>query len=331
MKSKESAQRFLDMFENSKRRARTASQADHQSVQTKSGYQCRNCGEFGHNSRGCDQPKAPPKMCEDCGQVFGDQYRKERRKDRAVCVPCARIRDRRQPRACTACGVEFLPNRWDRRTCSEGCRRKAVSKAQAGFESMVGMRFGKWIVRQHDKANECVVECGCGHLNVRDVQALRDGKTMQCRHCRRLEVERTAASEEACVKREAYLNAQRERNEGTEHSLRVFKRGAEWRSLRAQERRAAVDEIKSAPCMDCGGTFPPVCMDFDHRPGEVKSAGVSQLKKSASMEALLAEIAKCDLVCANCHRIRTYSRGDTQGGYGWVGEDPEVGPLRDIN
>jgi hypothetical protein len=57
--------------------------------------------------------------------------------------------------------------------------------------------------------------------------------------------------------------------------------------------------------MDCGGTFPPECMDFDHRPGEKKLFGIGQgLRRK--LEALLAEIAKCDLVCANCHRIRTH-------------------------
>ena len=63
-------------------------------------------------------------------------------------------------------------------------------------------------------------------------------------------------------------------------------------------------EIRNVPCMDCGGRFPAVCMDFDHRPDEVKLFGIMrnyELKK----ETLEAEIAKCDIVCANCHHIRT--------------------------
>lgn len=65
-------------------------------------------------------------------------------------------------------------------------------------------------------------------------------------------------------------------------------------------------ELKARPCMDCGGTFPPECMDFDHVRG-VKRWKVSQASQ-ASMPAFLAEVAKCDLVCANCHRIRTVQR-----------------------
>jgi hypothetical protein len=50
-------------------------------------------------------------------------------------------------------------------------------------------------------------------------------------------------------------------------------------------------------------------MDFDHLPGTTKIRGVSELVYIYNdREAALAEIKKCELVCANCHRIRTYSR-----------------------
>jgi hypothetical protein len=66
-----------------------------------------------------------------------------------------------------------------------------------------------------------------------------------------------------------------------------------------------VINLKKNPCLDCGKTFHPVCMDFDHVRG-VKRMGVSIIiKNGMSLEFLKEEIAKCDLVCANCHRIRT--------------------------
>ena len=90
-------------------------------------------------------------------------------------------------------------------------------------------------------------------------------------------------------------------------------RGAAWRTAHPRygielkaERRARVDVLKDRPCHDCGQTFPPECMDFDHRDGTTKADNVSRLLHS--WPALLAEIAKCDLVCANCHRIRTRRR-----------------------
>jgi hypothetical protein len=74
------------------------------------------------------------------------------------------------------------------------------------------------------------------------------------------------------------------------------------------------DEQKNKPCMDCGRKFPTCCMDFDHT-GEDKVEIVSRLVGSmAPKERILAEIAKCDLICANCHRIRTFLSGRYQCG-----------------
>ena len=78
-----------------------------------------------------------------------------------------------------------------------------------------------------------------------------------------------------------------------------------WRAASYARKSAAFRELKNHPCMDCGGTFPPECMDFDHVRGE-KVCGVGLLVEDTTGK-LDAEIAKCDLVCANCHRIRTKS------------------------
>ncbi len=67
-----------------------------------------------------------------------------------------------------------------------------------------------------------------------------------------------------------------------------------------------IDEIKKQPCVDCGNTFPTVCMDFDHVRGR-KLYNIGNMKSQA-WELVKAEIAKCDVVCSNCHRIRTNER-----------------------
>jgi hypothetical protein len=69
-----------------------------------------------------------------------------------------------------------------------------------------------------------------------------------------------------------------------------------------------LDELRDVPCSDCQRRFPPCAMDFDHRDPSAKVAGVTRLIGRAGTERLLAEAAKCDIVCANCHRVRTYSR-----------------------
>ncbi len=69
-----------------------------------------------------------------------------------------------------------------------------------------------------------------------------------------------------------------------------------------------VDQVKRRPCADCGGNFPPFMMDFDHVRGE-KTAEISRLRGARAARARLeAELAKCEVVCANCHRRRTQMR-----------------------
>lgn len=73
-------------------------------------------------------------------------------------------------------------------------------------------------------------------------------------------------------------------------------------------RRQLLDSLKAGPCKDCGQVFPPYCMDLDHRDLLAKKFDPSQMYRR-KLEDLLAEIAKCDLVCANCHRIRSHNQG----------------------
>src|SRR5947209_7133397 len=79
---------------------------------------------------------------------------------------------------------------------------------------------------------------------------------------------------------------------------------------RKQEMLEFVNQLKNVPCMDCGHSFPPHVMDFDHRGEEEKVGNVATLIRRAGMskKRILAEIAKCDIVCSNCHRIRTYAK-----------------------
>lgn len=74
-------------------------------------------------------------------------------------------------------------------------------------------------------------------------------------------------------------------------------------------RRDITRTAKDVPCLDCGQRFPHYIMDFDHRPGEMKAFAISARNSmNASLDRLIAEIAKCDVVCSNCHRERTHQR-----------------------
>lgn len=73
-----------------------------------------------------------------------------------------------------------------------------------------------------------------------------------------------------------------------------------------QARRDYVASLKDSPCTDCGVKYPPYVMQFDHVHGQ-KRRNVSEMLTS-SLESILEEISKCELVCANCHAARTHKR-----------------------
>jgi hypothetical protein len=97
---------------------------------------------------------------------------------------------------------------------------------------------------------------------------------------------------------------------------------AEKNTWRANKRKQIRDRIRGLkihkPCADCGGIFPPTCMDFDHRDPSEKEFNIcgDATRELYSNEKIDAEIAKCDLVCANCHRIRSAKqRGEDPAEY----------------
>jgi hypothetical protein len=69
-----------------------------------------------------------------------------------------------------------------------------------------------------------------------------------------------------------------------------------------------IRDAKNKPCMDCGLSYPYYVMDFDHRDDEIKLYNVAEMARRGSIQKLEEEIAKCDVVCSNCHRERTFRR-----------------------
>ncbi len=77
---------------------------------------------------------------------------------------------------------------------------------------------------------------------------------------------------------------------------------------RWRDQAAMLSRLRDVPCADCRGRFDACAMDFDHRDPATKRYTVTRMVGRASTEAILAEVAKCDIVCANCHRVRTWRR-----------------------
>lgn len=86
----------------------------------------------------------------------------------------------------------------------------------------------------------------------------------------------------------------------------VYKDSAEWR--RRVIRRTSQEVKSTNPCMDCGVQYPYYVMQFDHRPGEVKSKQLADIPQFGSVKTFLTEMDKCDIVCANCHAMRSFER-----------------------
>ncbi len=64
---------------------------------------------------------------------------------------------------------------------------------------------------------------------------------------------------------------------------------------------------ETSACADCQIRYPYYVMDFDHVRGK-KQSNVMELVSTLDKVKIDAEIAKCEIVCSNCHRIRTHNR-----------------------
>lgn len=134
----------------------------------------------------------------------------------------------------------------------------------------------------------------------------------ECKRCRRTDVEfpskgkgRLGGICKGCVKepRQKYQKDWYAKNK-RRHVSAVRKNNIRYLA----ERREKADALKrNKPCKDCGNSFPPCAMDYDHVDPTNKSGDPSSILRR-SWEAYLIEIKKCELVCSNCHRIREFTR-----------------------
>ena len=86
--------------------------------------------------------------------------------------------------------------------------------------------------------------------------------------------------------------------------------------VHGDDKLAFIDLAKSRPCHDCGNSFPIMVMDLDHTRGKKKSGEWMKF----TWQELVEEVAKCDTVCANCHRLRTATRA------GWTRALSQMSP-----
>lgn len=93
---------------------------------------------------------------------------------------------------------------------------------------------------------------------------------------------------------------------------RWYRKHPQSTNASAQRRKKAIKDLiqqsKRKPCADCREPYPYYVMDFDHVRGRKLLNLSTAVNKMLSLAKVKAEIKKCDAVCANCHRERTFTR-----------------------
>ena len=90
-----------------------------------------------------------------------------------------------------------------------------------------------------------------------------------------------------------------------------------WQREAHNKARQMLRETKERPCADCGVQYPWFIMEFDHLPEhgpKKKNRNLATFtSRSFNAKGLQDELAKCEVVCANCHRARTHKRREAVG------------------
>ena len=74
---------------------------------------------------------------------------------------------------------------------------------------------------------------------------------------------------------------------------------------RLEQRKMVWDYLTHHPCVECGESD-PIVLEFDHQVPADKHLAISNLvNRAGSIKKLMAEIEKCHVLCANCHRRKT--------------------------
>ncbi len=104
---------------------------------------------------------------------------------------------------------------------------------------------------------------------------------------------------------QAAANKEHYRNNKQNYLDRALTRNAR---VNTENRQRLYAYLSEHPCVDCGETDVRV-LEFDHVRGNKFANIASLLSNAISWSTIEAEIAKCEVRCANCHRRKTLERG----------------------
>ncbi len=130
----------------------------------------------------------------------------------------------------------------------------------------------------------CLEEKALTEFNFKDKR--RGKRQVYCRACMRELIQLHYQAHQAYYIRKARLRTKR---------------------IRKEQREWILNYLELHPCVDCGEAD-PCCLDFDHIRGKKRTEISRMISLGYSWENLEAEINKCEVRCANCHRKRHAKR-----------------------
>ncbi len=126
-------------------------------------------------------------------------------------------------------------------------------------------------------------------------------------------------------------NAEKQKEWRHEYNKRNKTKRDRDQAARRQIAKDYINIVKDVPCADCGNKFPPVAMDFDHIRGHKVKSIASFVSGAYKLDLIKEEIAKCEVVCACCHRIRTAKQKDNSHPESVSRNDPYRWVLDEVN
>lgn len=109
----------------------------------------------------------------------------------------------------------------------------------------------------------------------------------------------------SCV--DCYKKYRRDYHQKNKDHINTYKRA--YASRKRKEMREFLNKIKEdSGCIDCNNKLRSYQLHFDHLPKYKKKFNISEFKWAKVNKKLMDEIAKCEIVCANCHAERTWNR-----------------------
>lgn len=106
---------------------------------------------------------------------------------------------------------------------------------------------------------------------------------------------RDPAKQRAAQRRHYELHKERVKARAKLHSAQTRRRVREW----------VLEYLRSHPCVDCGESD-PIVLEFDHVSGDKDFNIGEATSRRMSLKRVQLEVAKCEVRCANCHRVKTY-------------------------